>query len=377
MQNFDEYFPQAPKICYLNHAAVSPWPKCSEEALVNFAKENTFHGAAYYPKWMQVEKQCRERLAKLIGISNSEEIALAKSTSEALSIIAYGLSWQAGDEIIITSHEFPSNRIVWESLGQFGVKLLIADIDEFAPVDAIKSLVTSKTRLISVSSVQYASGIKMDIEALGALCRQQDILFCVDAIQSLGAIPFDQNKVHADFIVADGHKWMMAAEGLALLYVRDSIQDQLKLHQYGWHMIHQRGNYDRTDWEPAHNATRFECGSPNMLGTHVLNASLGFIHEIGIDTISLELKARMDYLENLVRRELPDADILSPGNSETRAGIFTFKPKISDLKALHSTLMEKGVICAYRGGGIRFSPHFYTRPETIERAVSLTKELVR
>lgn len=375
MQDYNELFPQDPAICYLNHAAVSPWPVCTAQAVSEFAQENLTQGATHYPKWMATEQQLRVRLAKLLNIEGTDEIALAKSTSEALSIIAYGLDWQAGDEIIVTNQEFPSNRIVWESLSQFGVRLVIADIATQSPVEAIQHCISERTRLVSISSVQYASGISTDLDALGKLCRQHSVLLCIDAIQSLGALPFNQSTIQADFIVADGHKWLMAAEGLALLYVKRKHLNALKLYQYGWHMVKHRGNYDRIDWSPADNATRFECGSPNMLGIHALNASLGLIHEIGMNVIYQELNTRMSYLIDQLQ-EIDGLQILSPTDPGQRGGILTFKPACDDLKKLQAKLMGTGVICAYRGGGIRFSPHFYTPQSVMDKAVSNMKELL-
>jgi len=365
-------FPQDPDLCYLNHAAVSPWPKCTEEAVIQFAKENAYQGARDYPKWMKKEKSLRCLLAQLLNVEGSSEIALAKSTSEALSTIAYGIHWKDGDEVIISNEEFPSNRIVWESLANQGVKLIIADIASEAPLKAIEACVTERTRLLSISSVQYASGRKIDLAELGQLCRKHDILYCVDAIQSLGTIPFDQTTIGADFVVADGHKWMMASEGLALLYIQHKHIETLKLNQFGWHMVEACGHYDKLDWCPADNATRFECGSPNMLGIHALNASLGFLLDIGIDKIEIALQTRIEHLIKRLK-ELPNMTFLSPLATEDRAGIVTFKPGNADLETLYRTLMKEGVICAQRGGGIRFSPAFYTPIKVIDEAVSRLK----
>jgi len=381
MQSFNEHFPLDPSICYLNHAAVSPWPLCTTNALADFAKENSTFGATNYLKWLETEQQLRARLAKLINTHDTDEITLAKSTSEALSMIAYGIDWQAGDEVIISSHEFPSNRIVWESLAQFGVKTVIADFPTSSastiadPINSIQSCITKNTRLVSISSVQYASGLRINLDALSLLCQKHQILLCVDAIQSLGAIPFDQNKVQADFIVADGHKWMMAAEGLALLYIKKERQNQLKLTQFGWHMIKDKGNYGTSEWEPAVDGTRFECGSPNMLGIHTLNASLSLIHEIGIQTIASELDKRMTYLTEQLN-DIKGLTILSPVETALRGGIITFKIDSTDSNKLYMALMKKGVICACRGGGVRFSPHFYTPQTVMDSAITTLKSLL-
>jgi selenocysteine lyase/cysteine desulfurase len=376
IEQIKDQFPQAEDICYLNHAAVSPWPKCTSEAVSSFAHENLVRGAQHYPKWLKEEQALRENLRQLINAESTNEIALAKNTSEALSIIAYGLDWKDGDEVIISNLEFPSNRIVWESLSQFGVKLIIADLQDEDPVQAISQHLTAKTKLVSISSVQYASGLCIDLEALSKLCQNNKTLLCVDAIQSLGAIPFDQQKIQADFIVADGHKWLMAAEGLALLYVNKKQIDLLKLHQFGWHMVEEKGNYDKQSWEPAKNATRFECGSPNMLGIHALNASLGLILKVGVDNIFKQLQQRIQFLIEQLST-IDGIQFNSDATLPAKSGIVNFRLKNIDSGKLYQELMKNGVICAHRGGGIRFSPHFYTKEENLRKAVSLLKTLIK
>lgn len=375
MQDFSELFRLDTQISYLNHAAVSPWPACTEDAVRQFAEENARFGAQHYPAWLKVENTLRKRLATLIGIDSTHEIALAKSTSEALSIIAYGLNWDAGDEVLICDQEFPSNRIVWESLAQYGVKTKVVTVSNDDPAQALIDACSNNTKLISISSVQYASGIQADLMKLSKHCKHNKILLCVDAIQSLGALPFDQKQIEADFIVADGHKWMMAAEGLALLYVKESLIEALSLKQFGWHMVNDRGNYNRTDWQLANNATRFECGSPNMLGIHALNASLGLLLDIGMDEVSRELQERVDYLIERLN-EIPNLQLLSPENKQVRAGIVSFQIEGYNSETLYKSLMENNVVCACRGGGVRFSPHFYTREQAMDMAVKKLSELI-
>ncbi len=370
----NQEFPLHEHICYLNHAAVSPWPKRTQQAVAKFAEENTVYGATHYLEWLKTEESLRKRLANLIGSPCSSEIALSKSTSEALSIIAYGLEWNEGDEIVISNQEFPSNRIVWESLATQGVQLKIADISNGDPVEAITAEFTCKTKLVSISSVQYASGLKVDIDKLGKICNDRNILYCIDAIQSLGAIPFNISENHADFVVADGHKWMMGPEGLALLYVKPQVRDNLKISQYGWHMVKHRGDYTRDTWEIAPDATRFECGSPNMLGIHALNASLSLIEDVGIKQISAALSVNINYLlEGL--KTIPKASILSSVEESKLAGIVTFKVDGITSEELYSKLMKAKVICACRGGGVRFSPHFYTDKGVIDKAIEKVKDI--
>ena len=160
-------FPQDETLVYLNHAAVGPWPKRAQLAISAFAEENIYHGAANYPNWLKVEQSLRQRLQRLINAPSYDDIALQKNTSEALSVIAYGLAWQRGDNIVISSHEFPSNRIVWESLANQGVTVKIADLDNSSDSEqTIIDCIDAHTRLVSISSVQYASGLKIDCNKL-------------------------------------------------------------------------------------------------------------------------------------------------------------------------------------------------------------------
>lgn len=368
-------FPLDPGLCHLNHAAVGPWPRRTVEAVTRFAETNGRVGSEPYPEWLAVEQRLRERLARLIGASSAADIALAKSTSEALSLVAYGLDWRPGDNIVGIAEEFPSNRIVWESLASRGVTWRGLALSGSADPEAdLFALCDGGTRLIAVSWVQYARGLRLDLAGIGDFCRARGILFCVDAIQGLGALPFDVGEIGADFVAADGHKWMLGPEGLALLYVRPALRDRLTLHEFGWNMVEHRGDYDRTDWAPAQDARRFECGSPNFLGIHALEASLSLLEEVGPDRVAADLGERVDHLVGLI--DARGLELLSTREPERRAGIVTFRAAGVDSAWLHRALMARRVLCAQRGGGIRFSPHFYTPVAVIDRAMDTVAALV-
>ncbi|WP_133513155.1 aminotransferase class V-fold PLP-dependent enzyme [Candidatus Thiosymbion oneisti] len=364
-------FPLSPDILYLNHAAVAPWPRRTVAAVARFAQENGTRGAADYARWIRTETRLRGRLAELIKAPSPADVALVKNTSEGLSVIAYGIDWKPGDNVVGIAQEFPSNRIVWESLGTQGVAYRWLDLYASSQPEAdLMDLCDERTRLIALSSVQYARGLRLDLERLGDFCRSRDILFCVDAIQGLGVVPFDLKRAKADFVVADGHKWMLGPEGVALLYVDPRLRPELRLHQYGWHMVEHRGDYERLEWSPAADARRFECGSPNMLGVHALDASLSLLLETGIDRIRAAVAERAQRLIELIDGH--GFELLSPRDPERRAGILTFRVPGADHQTLHQALTGSGVICARRGGGIRFSPHFYTPHSVLEHAVRIT-----
>jgi cysteine desulfurase/selenocysteine lyase len=359
-------------IAYLNHAAVSPWPVCTQRAVTAFAGESARQGASmHYDAWIATEQALREQLRRMINAQSSEEIALLKNTSEALSVVAHGLRWERGENIVITDQEFPSNRIVWESLRPRGVEVRRARLDEApSPEEAVLKAVDERTRLVSVSAVQYGSGLRIDLDTIGAHCRRNGILFCVDAIQSLGALPFDVRQSQADFVMADGHKWMLGPEGVALFYCREAVMDCLELHQYGWHMVERAGDFERLDWEIATSARRFECGSPNMLGIHALNASLGLIHAIGMDTIAHNIYINTQYIIDFIQ-DNKHYSLLTPAEPQRRAGIVTFRSSVEAQGELFNRLRSAGVVCAQRGGGIRFSPHFYTSYAALDKALAV------
>ena len=373
-----DQFPVNQQCFYLNHAAVAPWPRCTSDAVQKFAEENCQTGAQGYLTWLKKEQQLRTKLAKLVGSQHQECVALVKNTSEALSFVAYGLDWQAGDIIVISDDEFPSNRIVWESLAQkFGVIIQQVHINTENPeveiLEAINSS-TLKPKLISVSAVQYASGIKLDLAKLGKACKEHNVLFCVDAIQAVGAMEFKCDEWHIDFAMADGHKWMLGPEGLGFFFVKQQHIKKLNLYQYGWHMIKGAGDFSIKDWQPADTAQRFECGSPNMLAGYALEASTDLLLTVGLNNVADAIEDNYAYLQ--LQLQALGAQILSPLKRHQRAGIITFKFEGIDSGWLYHQLMNNDVVCANRGGGVRFSPHFHTTKECMEGAINVLKSLL-
>ena len=372
----DSQFPHLEQLIHLNHAAVAPWPAVTTTAVKRFADENATVGSLHYPNWLKREAQLRLDLAQLINAPSADDIALVKNTSEALSFVAYGIDWQAGDNIVSSDQEFPSNRVVWQSLAPSGVEFREADLSQGAsPEDALFALVDNHTRMITVSSIQYASGLRMDLKRIGEFCRERNILFCVDAIQSIGAVEFDVQAIHADFAMADGHKWMLGPEGLGLFYCRAELREKLKLSQYGWHMVDPLGNYSIKHWSVAKTARRFECGSPNMLAIHALQASIQLLLETGMAQVEARVLENTDYLCQRISA-MEGLDLLTDTRPGRHGGIVVFRPTEASLDELFLHLQKHKVFCAERGGGIRFSPHFYTPKTQMDQALNLVAEFI-
>ena len=367
-------------IYYLNHAAVSPWPVRTGQIIKDFADENIHMGAKHYPRWMTVEQDLRENIGQLINAPSSDDIALVKNTSEALSMVAYGLSWTPGDNIVIAEQEFPSNRIVWQSLQAQGVRVKFVDLYQNmhagnTPEDNLLAAIDEKTRLLSVSSVQYGDGLRMDLKKLGQFCQQQQVLFCVDAIQSIGALAFDVQDIQADFVMADGHKWLMSPEGLGLFYCRAELRKTMKLSQYGWRMTEDLFNFESLVWSEARSARKFECGSPNMLGIHALNSSIMLIMERKIEFIEKMVVNNSKYIIKKITA-IPAISLKSNTDNDKLSGIISFRHENISSEVLYHELMAHNVICAMRHGNVRFSPHYYTSTEIIDGAIEILKKIL-
>ncbi len=360
-------------LIYLNHAAVSPWPKRTVDAVKAFADQNGLLGSYHYLEWLKKQSLLRQQFQQLLNAPSADDIALVKNTSEAISFVAYGLDWQNGDNIVSSNQEFPSNRLAWQSLHNLGVEFREANLKDQQPEQALFDLIDHNTRLVSISSVQFADGLKMDLEQIGAYCKQRDILFCIDAIQSLGALDFDVQAYHADFVMADGHKWLLGPEGLGVFYCNADVRDRLKLTQYGWHMMKDTHNYENKAWEIHPGARRFECGSPNMLTIQALSASVSLLLELGMKKVESQVLDRTQHLVERISRS-KSLSLLSDSAPERMSGITLFQHHHCDNQTLYKRLLDEKIICAQRGGGIRFSPHIYNSVTELDQAIAFAEQ---
>jgi len=368
-QLIEHEFPVTKSLVHLNHAAVAPWPTRTTEAVIRFARENNTVSSKHFNDWLASEQHVRELARDLVGACHSDDIALVKNTSEGLSMVAYGFPWQAGDNVVISDEEFPSNRVVWESLADKGVEVRRVSLP--CPGDVEQALIDatdSSTRILSISSVQFASGLKTDLQRLGELCKQRNIAFCVDAIQGLGVFPHDVQGMHIDFLVADGHKWLLSPEGLGIFYCAPEWRERLQLHEYGWRMLDDPFDMMKQEWRPVSTAQRFECGTQNSMGIAAMEQSLSLLLEIGIDEIWKRVQERTEYLfEQIEHQEA--LQLISCREPGRYAGITVFKHEHLTDQELYGKLSGKNILCAMRGGGIRFSPHFYLPLESLETAI--------
>ena len=361
---------------YLNHAAVGPWPLATAEAARAFADENMRHGSTNYMDWLKREERLRRNLAHLAGASSGDDIALLKNTTEGICLVAAGLDWQAGQNVVLPADEFPSNRLPWLALAERGVEAREVDIRAAGDAEqALLDAMDSDTRLLTVSSVQWTDGFRLDLERLGRACRERNVLFFVDAIQQLGALPLDVEAAHIDFLAADAHKWLLGPEGIAVFYCRAERRPELRLQQHGWHMVDRFWDFDRDQWEPSATALRFEAGTPNSIGQAALDASVSLFLQTGMDAVSARV---LDNTAHLIDglQAMTGMHVTSRTDEERRSGIVAFTHDRFDPNEIYRGLQRQGVSCAMRGGAVRLSPHYYQGEKELEAFFRLLHHIV-
>lgn len=361
---------------YFNHAAVGPWPLATAEAARAFADENMRHGSKNYMDWLKREERLRRNLAHLAGASSGDDIALLKNTTEGICLVAAGLDWRAGQNVVLPADEFPSNRLPWLALAERGVEA--REVDIRAADDAEQALLDAMdrhTRLLTVSSVQWTDGFRLDLERLGRACRERGVLFFVDAIQQLGALPLDVEAAHIDFLAADAHKWLLGPEGIAVFYCREERRPELRLQHHGWHMVDRFWDFDRDQWEPSSKALRFEAGTPNSIGQAALDASVSLFLQTGMDAVSARV---LDNTEHLIDglQSMTGIHVTSRTDDERRSGIVAFTHDRFDPNEIYRGLQRQGVSCAMRGGAVRLSPHYYQGERELEAFFRLLHHIV-
>ena len=363
-----EEFPVMGNRIFFDHAKVSPLPQRVRNAVDAFTHDACEFGTAHYADWMKHTDRVRDQFASLIN-AEPGETAFVKNTSEGISIVANGLDWKNGDNVVIPDIEFPANVYPWWNLERLGVETrMVKAVEGRVLFKDIAAQVDQKTRIISVSSVECNSGFRNDLNRIGAFCRERDILFCVDAIQSLGVLPIDVKRDHIDFLAADGHKWLLSVEGLGGFYISSEALEKIYPVVVGWDSVINAWDFMNYDFTFRPDARRFEEGSFNTMSIHALGAALDLLLEEGIEYIEKKvLELGEDILEALRKRNL---EIFNSTRPEERSGIVSFIVD-ADLDRLASFFMENRVSLTVRNGLVRLSPHFYNSRDEVAQIFDL------
>lgn len=363
-------FPVCAEKVYLAHAGVSPVPSCVTRAVTKFAESAALNDQE--EGLGELLRATRSRAAELLG-TDVGEVALIGPTTAGLSAVATGLDWQSGDEVLVYRDCFPVNVYPWQSLESRGVKinwLKTPALGQITPEGVIDQL-TDKTRLVALASCHFVSGWRIDHDTIGRELRERNILFCLDAIQTLGAFP---TKVeYVDFLAADAHKWLLGPCAAGVFYVRRELQDRLAPSAFGWNNIRCPNYVAQEEMKLRTDARRYEAGSFNILGIAGLNAALGLLLEVGIDAIADDLSTKRSWLVEALQAK--GYEVFYP-EAESAGGITSCRREGQDMKALGEKLAKENIIASVRGDRmgqhyLRFSPHFYNTRAELERVLSL------
>jgi cysteine desulfurase / selenocysteine lyase len=364
-EQYADQFPVRDRLIYLNHAAVAPLCKPAAEAMKYLADDCLQFGSLHYDQWMASYEALRAAAARLIGAGPSE-IALVKNTSEGIATIAIGLDWKPGDRVVGFREEFPANFFPWKKLESRGVRVTWLSVHD--PLDRIDEACRG-ARLLSVSFVQYLTGYRAPIPAIGEICRRHGCIFLVDAIQGLGAFPIDVKQCGIHALAADGHKWLLGPEGCGILYIDQALQAQVEPVEFGWTNVANYADYASRDMALRPDAGRYECGTLNTIGCYGLRAAIEFLLEVGVGQIAPVVQNLGDRIAaGVCAKGYELAEARTP---ETAAGIVSFRKPGLDATAIIRHLRAEGISAAPRAGWVRTSPHFYVRPEEIDRMLDL------
>lgn len=359
-------FPVTENLTYLNHAAVAPLPARVAAAMKGLADDACLYGSLHYDKWMASYEGLRVATARLVN-AHRDEIAMVKNTSEGIATVALGFDWKPGDKIVAFQEEFPANYYIWKKLEEWkGVR--VEWLSCFDPLEKIDAAARG-ARFLALSYVQYLSGYRADLKAVGEICRRHGVFFFVDAIQGLGAYPFDVREMNVQAFAADGHKWLLGPEGCGVLYVEKAWQDEIEPIEFGWTNVAGYADYASRDMALRTDAGRYECGTLNTVGGFGLQASIELLLEAGIDNIAAAVTGLADRLADGALAK--GYEVMGGRTPATASGIVSIRKDGVDSRMIWSQLRDAEVTSAPRQGWLRLSPHFYIAPEEIDRVVSL------
>jgi cysteine desulfurase/selenocysteine lyase len=365
--------PAAERWAYFDHAAVAPLSRPAADVLRAWSDRAAADGDTCWPEWAAGVERLRETAAQLIG-AQPDEIALVPNTTAGISLVAEGIDWRPGDNVVTLADEFPSNVYPWLNLADRGVETRRVPTDDGRlDLARLAAACDQRTRIISVSWVGYATGYRHDVDAIAALAHEHGARVMLDAIQGLGAFPLDVRRTPIDFLAADGHKWMLGPEGAGIAYIHREHLDRLRPIGVGWHSVVHAHDFTHIELKLKPSADRYEGGSQNVAGMLALGASLDLLSSLNVEHVA---EAILDITDRACERlRQLGATIVSDRRPDhrggrQRSGIVAFELPGRDSLALKKHCLERRVVLSCRAGRLRISPHAYNNEQDLERLVA-------
>ncbi|MGC7405316.1 aminotransferase class V-fold PLP-dependent enzyme [Pandoraea pneumonica] len=380
----------APGLVYFDHAAASVPPRCVVDTMTAYLNETARTGP-YLPAFRRETyarvEQVRAATAAFVG-ANPSEIAFTKNGSEAISLVAAGIDWQDGDEVVLSDFEMISNQAPWLQLqaqGRVKVVVVPANADGVMEVDTLAKSLTPRTRLISMAHLPNVTGALQPIDAICALARERNVWTLINATQTVGMVPIDVRALGCDFLATCGRKALRGPEGSGFLYVREALVTQLRPALIGWWNASVDAN-GALSLPPT--AKRLEAGCPIVPSILGMGEAIAFAQSLGMADIYARVQQLTRYaVEQL--QTLPGAEIYGPSKVEQRLSLVPFNVKGLEADAIVAHLEAAGVII--EAGHFMATPilkrfniermarlavHYFNSEQEIDRAVALIRELL-
>ena len=367
---------------YLNTSAEGPMPRVAVEAARQAVDAKTFPHRVVPSPYFEVPHRLRASIANLVG-GRPEEVALTTGASAGAAILAHGLPWKPGDEVITATGEFPLQYTTWSPLAEReGVTLrAVSPSGAFLSAHDLIAALSPRTRLVSVSLVRFDDGSMLDAAPLAAACHAQGALLALDVSQCCGALPIDVARLGADFLTAAGYKWLLSPYGTGFFWCRIDHLQTLRPGPFYWMATEGAGDFSALNFanpRPAARASRWdtpEWAGPWNLHLAAMAASVGFVDSIGPAVV----KAHNDRLIDRLFERLP-LDVVqpaSPRDASRRGPYGCFRASTPErTRALFDTLAQAGVVVSLREGNIRVSPHLFNTADHIDRLVDVVEARV-
>ncbi len=364
------FFPITRNCVYLNHASDGPLPRPVVDILHTYIDDTSNFGNVNFTRWLEHERGAHRRMASMIRV-RPDQVALTASTGDGLMMIAGGLRWQPGDMIISAECEFPSNIYPWLNLQVQGVQVHLVKMREnCVAVEDVLSSITERTRLVSLSLVEFSTGFRNDITAIARYCHERGIICGIDAAQALGAIDIDVRALGIDYLAAVSHKWLLSPHTTGILYVADDLLAQLHTARRGWFSVEMPYDFFNYGQPLKAGTARFEHSSPNSLPIIGLDAALGVFECIDGGMAAVEERISGLTSHAILGLERLGYPVVSPQGEGERSGIVCFKlhPERQDIspEQLVDELALRKIHVAARSDAVRVSPHFYNTLEELD-----------
>jgi selenocysteine lyase/cysteine desulfurase len=374
-QRLRDAMPVARRWAYFDHAAVAPVSGPAAAAMQTWVEQSVAEGDTMWSEWGRQLKAMRQSAANLIGAS-TDEIALVPNTTAGINLVAEGLDWRSGDNLVTLADEYPSNLYPWMHLADRGVETRrVPTTDGVVDYDQLADHCDERTRLITVSWVAFSNGCRRDLDAIAEIAARKGTLLFVDAIQGLGVFPLDLSRTPIDFLAADGHKWLLGPEGAGIAYIRRDRLPLLRATAVGAHSVVHAYDYTHIELKLKQDASRYEGGSLNVPGMFGLGASIDLLQSLGIENVAASILDITDHLS--ARLQEGGFRVVSPRAGEQRSGIVSFEFPGADVMAVRRHCLEQNVALACRAGRIRASAHAYNNQDDVDRLINAIKTFSR